>query len=186
MEQATLNADRADAVGRPVSIDNAIERYYPFLRAIAKKLARGDIERAEVLLHDGIVDSLRRWRSYRPEDATVAAWVIWNMRGRRSRHDERDARERRLFNRNLTVSSASVSDEYGEGALVMPSVEPDQHYIIELKQTLEMLREIPRAELLLRNAMGETYVEIAEGRITRERVRQVIEGARKKLKNMEG
>lgn len=154
---------------RPAEFDRQLALAYPRL---LKRAARFSGEPA-VLANQAMLLALTRWQTFRQTPGNpyhgFYTWLCWVMMGGAS-----DTR-RKISRRIVTVSSDAMPD------LPVRAVRASQEAATDLPRVLAVLRPRER-EVLLRRAAGDKLIEIGEDMgVTRERVRQIEEGARAKV-----
>lgn len=152
---------------RPDWYDAKVTEYMPFIRKLANRAYRNG--NADDLAQDVALMALRKWRSYRTE-YKFGTWLVWVTRATVSdRKALATAKKRHALHvdldRGVHIATQPTQDDYAE-----------------LSATLARLSG-RSGDVLLRIAMGDELGEIANDYgISRERVRQIGEQARTKLR----
>lgn len=164
------HATTAPADTRPVEFDARLMNYYPHLMRLSGRLSNNKTEQ-EDLFQDSIAYILAHWTSFRP-DGGFYNWITLCMR-----HVAQNGRRKsKVRSRHMPT----VSDERAMAAVM---VSPNQTDSVSLNETLAALDPGRSGEIVMMRAMGETLETIgAKYGIGKERVRQIEEKERKRLK----
>ena len=163
-----------DNTPRPDWYDQLLVEYLPFARKCAHRM-RG-LDDPEDLMQDFYVDACHRWAAYDPQ-YKFGTWVYQLIRN--------VASNRRKFRSRQRRSGSEVSLDADNGPVL--SIGASQQDYSELSDVLSRLSGTRDSEALLRRAMGEGLSEIAADMgVSRERVRQISEIERKRLRKVVG
>ena len=156
---------------RPKEFDARIMAYVPGMRAKAAKY-RKTREGRDDLVTDTIAYCLDHWQNFRA-DGGLHNWIMWQMRGVVKNNGAYDRVRKGVF----------VDSEFHIDTASTP---PTQHQSAELSAALSHMTGRDGG-VLLRRAMGDGLEEIgADLGISRERVRQLEERARVKVRRKMG
>lgn len=156
---------RPAAPNRPASFDRMLLDHMDALRRRVQRMTRHDTEE---VVADTVELALRRWANFDPAKGTFYNWLVWQAR---------DAV------RTYRQVTEKVWDAEKQVEAPHVGVAPVQADHAQLSSVLAHLSGIKNGEVLLRRAMGDTLMEIANDRgCSQERVRQVEKEARAKLR----
>jgi RNA polymerase sigma factor (sigma-70 family) len=165
---------------RPAAYDKLLVDYMPFARKCANRLATLYGDDADEIVQDFYVDACHRWASYDAENYKFGTWVFHVVRNvAMNRKNARRAKRR-------TCVEMRVDDTMDSSKLqTWTSAPPTQHDYAELSAVLGQLSGTRDSEALMRRAMGDELWEIANDMgISRERVRQISERERERLRKV--
>jgi RNA polymerase sigma factor (sigma-70 family) len=146
--------------------------YYPGMRKLAAKYVPRQYR--EDLVTDTIIYCLAHWQSFR-EDGGFWTWITWCMRG--------------------VVSNRAQAARARKGLVLVPegnayetaSTPPAQDRYVELSDVLGKITGTRNGRVLLRRAMGDQMLEIANDiGVTKARVDQIEKRERKRLRKAVG
>lgn len=162
-----------DNAPRPAAFDAAITAYIPGLQKLARRYTKTPEQRDD-LVSDTVIYALDKWRNFRPHDDGTAGmwtWLSWQMRAVVS--NARSA----AVNRRKNMTFVAMDD-----AVNLPSTPAGQESSADLSVVLGQIGGLKHGDVLMRRAMGDKLVDIAEERgLSVERIRQFEVGARRKL-----
>lgn len=167
-----------DNTPRPDWFDKLLVEYMPFARKCANQMRGGDD--AEEILQDFYVDACNRWAAYDRQYrfGTFVFQVVRNVVQNRKTYRTRKMRAGGAL--SLDMSQDSGMDNW----LKTPAT---QHDHAELACVLRSMSGTRDSEALIRRAMGEELEEIGTDMgISRERVRQLAERERERLRKAVG
>jgi RNA polymerase sigma factor (sigma-70 family) len=167
---------------RPATYDKLLVDYMPFARKCANRLSALYGDDADEIVQDFYVDACHRWRSYDAENYKFGTWVFHVVRNvAMNRKNARKTKKRS----GLAMSVYDAMD--GGISPTWLSTAPSQHDYAELSDILAQLSGTRDSEALMRRAMGDELWEIANDMgISRERVRQISERERERLRKVVG
>ncbi|HZU88229.1 MAG TPA: sigma-70 family RNA polymerase sigma factor, partial [Stellaceae bacterium] len=110
-----------------------IEAQIPGLRRFARALSRGDRERADDLVQDGLERALARWPERRPE-GNLRGWLYTIVYNRFISEE----RARRRRGRELPFADAGEAE--------LPEVDGGQYAALHFRDFLRVLRELPEEQ----------------------------------------
>lgn len=175
---------------RPAAYDQLLVDYMPFARKCANRLAALYGDDADEIVQDFYVDACHRWQSYDAENYRFGTWVFNVVRNvAMNRKNARRAKKRtgKEWSLNTDVTDLSQGGISFFGGSWLPSQPPTQHDYAELSAVLAQMSGTRDSEALVRRAMGEELWEIANDMgISRERVRQISERERDRLRKVVG
>lgn len=175
-----------DNTPRPADFDRQLVAYRPFIRKVIRARARR--EDWEDLEQEAFEDACRRWSMFRAEDYSFATWLAFVARGVVHAHKRyKGAQMRAGMEWSMDTYRTSVTGEDYVGGSWLPSAPATQADYVELSAVLGHLATTKNGGVLVRHAMGSELAEMARERgVSRERVRQVVEQERARLRKAVG
>lgn len=177
-----------DNTPRPDWYDKLLVDYLPFARKCANKM-RGDDD-ADEIVQDFYVDACNRWAAYDRENYKFGTWV-WQL-VRNAVHNRRAYRRAKMrTGREWSINTDKTEGGQGGGDFFrkswMPQTEATQLEYAELSSVLGRLSGTRDSQALVRLAMGDELQDVAvDFGISRERVRQLAERERARLRKAVG
>lgn len=161
---------RPPAPNRPASFDRLLLDHMEALRARVWRMTRHN---RDEIVADTVELALRRWANFDPAKGTFYNWLVWQARDAvRTYRREKD----KVWKNEVQLDGMT-------GVLPVVAVQPAQPDHAHLSSVLAHLSGIKNGEILLRRAMGDTLMEIANDRgCSQERVRQIEGDVRRKLR----
>ena len=158
---------------RPAAYDAQVVAYQPFIRRLANKAYRNG--NADDLAQEITMEALRRWRVY-SDRYKFGTWLVQVARNVVAAAGKRSATKMRA-GKHISINRSGVEDSRHNAA------PPSQDDYAELSAVLRRVSGTRDGEALVRIAMGEELSEIAaEFGVSRERVRQLAERGRARLR----
>lgn len=182
-----------DNTARPEWYDKLLVDYLPFARKCANRM-RGNDD-ADEIVQDFYVDACNRWAAYDRENYKFGTWVwqlirnaVYNRRAR-AKAKKRSAKEYSLD--KSIYGSAGDGPDFETGADKdwhdVTGSPPHQIEYAELSAVLAKLSGTRDSDALMRLAMGDELQDVAvDMGISRERVRQLAERERARLRKVVG
>lgn len=150
---------------RPASFDRLLLDHMDALRRRVGRMTRHDTD--EVVANT-VELALRRWSNFDASRGTFYNWLVWQAR---------DAV------RNYRQVTEQVWEAELQAEAPHVGVDPVQADHAQLSSVLAHLSGIKNGDVLMRRAMGDTLMEIANDRgCSQERVRQIEGEVRRKLR----
>lgn len=177
-----------DNTPRPEWYDKLLVDYLPFARKCANRM-RGNDD-ADEIVQDFYVDACNRWAAYDHENYKFGTWV-WQLI-RNAVYNRRNYRRAKMrvgsewsIDTDITNDGAAGTDLFRKSW--MPQTEANQHDYAELSLVLSKLSGTRDSTALVRLAMGDELQDVAvDFGISRERVRQLAERERERLRKAVG
>lgn len=172
---------------RPAFFNDNLEAYDKALRVFTLQLVKGNAIRAEEVYAAAVVDMLTHWRSYDAARAGFYAWARWRIRGKVSNMAKHNAVHCRAFNDFVEVSqpqSVGVDRETPPLEHAWPTVNAVQADHVELKLLLEKIKGMKHGDDFIRMALGDTFREIADGKVSPQAIEQRMMRFRKALEKV--
>lgn len=175
-----------DNTPRPDWYDKLLVDYLPFARKCANRM-RGNDD-ADEIVQDFYVDACNRWAVYDRENYKFGTWV-WQLT-RNAVFNRRAYRRAKMrtgsewsFDKKMP-SKFEGGDDYSQDWLCTPATQLEY---AELSSVLGQLSGTRDSQALIRLAMGDELQDVAvDFGVSRERVRQLAERERERLRKAVG